>query len=142
MSTRYGEDQLNQRDSKRTRLFGSSMNFEDETGKRSSPYQSSTHLDYSQDRLAQLESQSEEQVGIMAEKLRSLKTLSLKMGDEIRGSNKTLDQLGDSFDTTSLKLKNTFSNMMEMAKRSRISIKTWLLIFALVILVFFWVWIT
>lgn len=77
----------------------------------------------------------------MGQRIQALKSLSLRMGDEIRGSNQTLDNLGDTFQDTTTKLKNTFSNMMIMAKKSRISIKTWLIIFFVVGLTFFWVWI-
>lgn len=109
---------------------------------RASPYDKGAHFDYSESRLSQLESQSEEHIGSMTQKVKALKALSMKMGDEIRGSNHTLNSLGDTFENTSKKLKNTFGSMMEMAKRSRISIKTWLLIFFLVAILFFWVWIT
>lgn len=107
-----------------------------------SPYGNDNKFDYSQSTLAQLESQSDEQVGQMGQKIKALKSLSLKMGDEIRNSNHSLNELGSTFENTRLKLKGTFDNMMIMAKRSRISIKTWLLIFFVVGLLFFLVWIT
>lgn len=78
-------------------------------------------------------------MGLMGQKIQALKSLSIRMGDEIRGSNHTLDQLGDTFENTAAKLKGTFKNMMVMAQKSRISIKMWLLIFFIVALFFFWV---
>lgn len=99
-------------------------------------------LDYSQATLAQLESQSSEQMSVMGQKLKALKHLSLKMGDEIRGSNDTVNNLNDTFQNTTVKLKSTFNNMMVMASRSGISIKMWLLIFFIVGCLFFWVWIS
>lgn len=123
-------------------MFGTpdgSSNLDDD---RSPAFGSTGKLDYSQSTLASLESQSEEQMGAMGQRIKALKSLSLRMGDEIRGSNQTIDQLGDTFHNTSAKLKRTFGNMMEMAKRSGISIKTWLIIFFIVGLLFFWVWIT
>lgn len=75
----------------------------------------------------------------MGQKIQALKTLSMKMGDEIRGSNHTLDQLGNTFESTAVKLKGTFKNMMAMAQKSGVSIKMWLLIFFVVGLFFFWV---
>lgn len=107
----------------------------------SSPYENNSKIDYSESSLARLESQNEEEVGIMSQKIQALKSLSLKMGDEIRGSNQTLDSLGDTFQRTSAKVKANLSNMLVMAKNSRISIKTWLIIFFIVGVLFFWVWI-
>lgn len=121
------------------RLFDSGVN-DQETGP-SSPYGSSTKIDYSEGSLARLESQNGEEMGIMSQKIQALKSLSLKMGDEIRGSNQTLDSLGDTFQRTATKVKSNLSNMLVMAKNSRISIKTWLVIFFVVGLLFFWVWI-
>lgn len=80
-------------------------------------------------------------MGLMGERIQALKSLSLKMGDEIRGSNQTLDSLGETFQQTATKVKNNLSNMLVMAKNSRIGIRTWLLIFFVVGLLFFWVWI-
>ncbi|EDO14766.1 hypothetical protein Kpol_312p4 [Vanderwaltozyma polyspora DSM 70294] len=138
MNNRYNNSNLHQRDSNRSQLFGPDV---DSSDGLKSPYET-TKLDYSQSTLAQLESQSEENMGVMGEKIKALKALSMKMGDEIRGSNKNLDNLEDTFGNASAKLKNTFDSMMVMAKNSRISIKTWLIIFFIVILLFFWVWIT
>lgn len=139
MSSRFDNSNLYQRDTSRTQLFGNSAL---ESVSRNSPYDNKGKLDYSQSTLAQLESQSEEQMGSMSQKIKALKSLSLRMGDEIRGSNGTLDQLDNTFQRTTTKLKQTYSNMMIMAKKSRISIKTWLGLFFFVFLLFFWVWIT
>lgn len=79
---------------------------------------------------------------IMGQKLKALKQLSLKMGDEIRGSSNTVNNLNNTFQNTTIKLKSTFNNMMEMASKSGVSVKTWLLIFFIVAIFFFWVWIT
>ncbi|KAL3232967.1 Protein transport protein BET1 [Nakaseomyces bracarensis] len=137
MSSRF-ESNVYQRDTSRTQLFGNTGLDTD----KSSPYDNQGKLDYSQSTLAQLESQSEEQMGSMSQKIKALKSLSLRMGDEIRGSNGTLDQLDNTFQRTTTKLKQTYKDMMVMAKKSRISIKTWLAVFFFVFLLFFWVWIT
>lgn len=107
----------------------------------SSPYGNTGKIDYSQGSLARLESQNEEGMSLMGERIQALKSLSLKMGDEIRGSNQSLDNLSETFQQTASKVKNNLTNMLVMAKNSRISIKTWLLIFAFVGILFFWVWI-
>lgn len=127
------DQSLHQRDNTRTRLFDTNFN------QPASPYAQPKKTDYSQSSLAQLVSQSEQDVGVMGQKIQALKNLSVRMGDEIRGSNHTLDQLGDTFENTTMKLKGTFKNMMVMAKKSKISIKTWLLIFFVVGIFFFWV---
>lgn len=108
----------------------------------SSPYGKGPRFDYTQSTMAQLESQSDEQMGQMGQRIQALKSLSLRMGDEIRSGNHSLNDLGSTFENTKEKLKGTFNNMMDMAKRSKVSIKTWLIIFALVGVLFFWVWIT
>lgn len=127
------DQSLHQRDNTRTRLFDTSFN------QPASPYAQPKKTDYSQSSLAQLESQGGEEASIMGRKIQALKSLSVKMGDEIRGSNHTLDQLGDTFENTTVKLKGTFRNMMVMAQKSRTSIKTWLLIFLVVAVFFVWV---
>ncbi|CCK70614.1 Bet1p KNAG_0E03570 [Huiozyma naganishii CBS 8797] len=139
MNSSYAEGTLYQRDQSRTQLFGSRDNVNSDPP--SSAYDTKSTMDYSQSRLAQLESQSEEHMGLMNQKVKALKSLSLRMGDEIRGSNQTLTNLGHTFEGTTAKLKNTFTNMMTMAGKSRITIKMWLAIFSIVGLLFFWVWV-
>lgn len=134
--------ELTQRDGSRTQLFGGG-----DFGNYQQPKPSSlsdrlpSNFDYSQASLSQLESQSEMQMGLMSEKINALKSLSIRMGDEIRGSNNTLDQLGNTFEQTGTKLKKNFKKMMIMAKNSRIPLKTWLIIFGILVLLFFYVWI-
>ncbi|OEJ81924.1 Protein transport protein BET1 [Hanseniaspora osmophila] len=99
-------------------------------------------LDYNGSMLSQLESQSEEQMSIMGTKVKQLKNLTTKMGDEIRSSNSTVSQLGETFEGTSLKLKKTFNKMMIMASKSRIPLRTWFLIFVVIGFLFFYVWVT
>lgn len=127
------DQSLHQRDSTRTRLFDTGFN------QPASPYAQPKRADYSQSSLAQLESQSEQDASVMGQKIQALKNLSTRMGDEIRGSNQTLNQLGDTFESTAMKLGATFKNMMVMAQKSRISFKMWLLIFFIVGIFFFWV---
>ncbi|ODQ61657.1 hypothetical protein WICANDRAFT_75863 [Wickerhamomyces anomalus NRRL Y-366-8] len=124
--------QLHQRE--RTSLF-------DQPQRVSSPYDKQTKADYNESELSHLESQNDDEMGVMSTKIQQLKGLSLRMGEEIRGSNKTLEELGNSFDQLGTRLKNTFNRMLVMAKRSGISIKTWFFLFVFVILFFFWVWI-
>ncbi|SMN17726.1 similar to Saccharomyces cerevisiae YIL004C BET1 Type II membrane protein required for vesicular transport between the endoplasmic reticulum and Golgi complex [Maudiozyma saulgeensis] len=144
MSSRHTEDSLYQRDNARTQLFGTIVDRKPANGDdySASPYAKNTKFDYDENTLSQLESQSDEQMGQMGKRIQALKSLSLRMGDEIKNGNHSLNDLGSTFENTKVKLKDTFGNMMDMAKRSRISIKTWLLIFSFVGIMFFWVWIT
>ncbi|SCV05973.1 LANO_0H19262g1_1 [Lachancea nothofagi CBS 11611] len=131
---------LHQRDNgSRTQLFDSK--YDNLSGRASSPYEKGGNLDFSQSTLSNLENQSDRHVSAMSEKLNALKSLSLKMGEEIRGSNDTVDKLGNVFEGTSKRLKRTYRDMMKMAGSSRIPMKTWLIIFFVVFLFFFWVWI-
>lgn len=139
---RYTAGSLNQRDQSRTQLFGSFKEQEETPVSAYGNGNNKSKFDYSQSSLAQLESQSTDQMNIMGQKLKALKHLSLKMGDEIRGSNETVNNLNDTFHNTTVKLKSTFNNMMDMASRSGVSIKIWLLIFFVVAVLFFWVWIS
>lgn len=76
----------------------------------------------------------------MAQKLSQLKELSIKMGEEIRGSNKVLDSVGNQFGELQVTLKNTWNRMMVMAQRSGIPYKVWLAFFGVLVLMFWFVW--
>ncbi|BAO41048.1 Protein transport protein BET1 [Kluyveromyces marxianus] len=146
MSSNYGgfQGDLTQRDASRTQLFDGAdfSKYQQRQQKPTSSFEkSSSGIDYSQATLSQLESQSDEQMNMMSQKIHALKSLSLRMGDEIRGSNQTLDQLGNVFEQTTNRLKRTFKNMMVMAQKSGVSIKTWLIIFGGLTLLFFYIWI-
>lgn len=145
MSSNYngdGSGGLTQRDASRTQLFSGADFAKYKQPRPTSPFdQPGGKIDYSQASLSQLESQSDEHMGMMSEKINALKNLSVRMGDEIRGSNQTLDQLGNVFDQTSARLKRTFKKMMVMAQNSRVPLKTWLIIFGVLIMLFFYVWI-
>ncbi|SCU88982.1 LADA_0E13058g1_1 [Lachancea dasiensis] len=141
MSYLNQDNALHQRDNgSRTHLFDSK--YDKMNGRASSPYDKGGNLDFSQSILSNLEDQSDRHVSAMSEKLGRLKTLSLRMGDEIRGSNDTVEKLGEVFEGTSKRLQRTYRDMMAMAGRSKISLKTWLIIFLIVSLLFFWVWIS
>ncbi|ODV73269.1 Bet1p CYBJADRAFT_162653 [Cyberlindnera jadinii NRRL Y-1542] len=121
------------RQNKRTALF-------DAPPRVASPYDKPEQRDYSASRIAQMESQSEEQTNVMAQKISQLKDLSLKMGEEIRSSNKVLDQVGNQFEQLQGTLKRTWNRMLVMAQRSGIPYKVWLGFFAVLFLMFWYVW--
>lgn len=100
-------------------------------------------VDYNESLLNQLESQNDEDISSMHVKLKKLKNLSLKMNDEIDFSNnEIINNLNGTFGDTVTKLKNVMGKAKDMADRSRISFKTWLIIFCFVFLLFFYIWIT
>ncbi|PHH78027.1 hypothetical protein CDD82_3257 [Ophiocordyceps australis] len=95
---------------------------------------------YSDAVLNELESQNDAQVvGIMG-KVKTLKDMTMAIGDEIRESSALADKMNDSFDSTRLRLRGTMNRMLLMAQRTGISWRVWLAFFAAVILLFIYVW--
>ncbi|XBW38522.1 hypothetical protein QEN19_004111 [Hanseniaspora menglaensis] len=98
-------------------------------------------IDYSESLLNQLESQNDEEISSMHLKLKKLKNLSLKMNDEIDFSNnQVINNLNGTFGDTVDKLKNVMGKAKDMADKSRISFKTWLMVFFFVFLLFIYIW--
>ncbi|KAH3684349.1 hypothetical protein WICPIJ_004677 [Wickerhamomyces pijperi] len=109
----------------------------------SSPYNQTSSLnrpDFSESQLSSLESQNDEEMSTMFTKIKSLKSLSEKMGVEINSSNSLINDVNDQFGQLQGTLKKTWNKMLIMAKRSGISWKVWLGVFGVVILMFFIVW--
>ncbi|ANZ73086.1 BA75_01699T0 [Komagataella pastoris] len=132
MFSRYSSN-LHQRDN-RSSLF--------ET-RSASPYDDApSKKDYKASLLSQLESQNEDELTTMSEKVLMLKNLGSRMGDEIKNSQLNIDDLHSTMTNTQTRLKNTFKRMMVMAKKTGISWKLWLLFFFLVWLWFFFVWLS
>ncbi|KAK9453330.1 hypothetical protein V1511DRAFT_512964 [Dipodascopsis uninucleata] len=96
---------------------------------------------YSDYVMSQLESQNDNELDNLTAKVRILKDITTKIGDEVRDSSKFMQNLENGFDSTRVRLKGTYNRMMRMAERSGISWKVWLGFFAFVFLMFFWVWI-
>jgi blocked-early-in-transport protein 1 len=66
--------------------------------------------------------------------------LTLKIGDEIRGSTALAHSINDDFDSTSSRLKGTMNRMLRMAERTGIGWRVWAGFFAAVIFLFWYVW--
>ncbi|VVT43996.1 uncharacterized protein SAPINGB_P000250 [Magnusiomyces paraingens] len=79
--------------------------------RQESPYQSDSVMD-------SLESQNDVQIEGLSAKVKLLKDLTVKIGDEVRDSNKLLSDLENSFEGARTKLKMTFNRMIIMADRS------------------------
>lgn len=118
---------------KRTALF-------DAPQRVASPYDKTATRDLTAAQISAMESQSETEANTMAQKISQLKNLSLRMGDEIRGSNKVLDQVGNQFEELQVTLKNTWNRMLVMAQRSGIPYKVWLGFFGVLFFMFWYVW--
>ncbi|KAG9949973.1 putative BET1 v-SNARE, partial [Aureobasidium melanogenum] len=90
--------------------------------------------------LSELESQNDEQVSEMSKKVGMLKDLTLRIGDEIRDSTALAEKMNDQFSNTSNKLKGTMNRMLRMAQSTGVGWKVWLIFFAFVIFLFWYVW--
>lgn len=91
--------------------------------------------------LDHLEAQNENaQTSLLTSKVSQLKQLSIAIGDEIRESSSLAQSINDSFENTSVRLKGTMRRMLRMAERTGVGWKVWLGFFALVWLIFVYVW--
>ncbi|KAF2274292.1 uncharacterized protein EI97DRAFT_435378 [Westerdykella ornata] len=95
---------------------------------------------YSAAVLEELESQNEEQVGVLVGKVRELKNLTHLIGDEIRSSSALADKMNDQFERSRARLRGTMTRMLRMAERTGVGWKVWLIFFACVVLLLWWVW--
>ncbi|KAG6100308.1 hypothetical protein E4U30_004897 [Claviceps sp. LM220 group G6] len=95
---------------------------------------------YSDAVLNELESQNDEQVAGILGKVRTLKSMTVAIGDEIRESSALAEKMNDSFYSTRLRLQGTMNRMLLMAERTGVGWKVWLLFFAAVGMLFFYVW--
>ncbi len=68
------------------------------------------------------------------------KQITVKIGDEVRDSNKLLSDMENNFETAKVKLRGTFNRMIRMAERSGVGWRAWLALFGFIFLIFFFVW--
>ncbi|OAQ60964.1 ER-golgi SNARE complex subunit Bet1 [Pochonia chlamydosporia 170] len=158
MSQRFGASSLHQRDSRSALFEGYDDHNHSQTPREYSPnpyspsyayakanggYRSATpnkRGQYSDAVLNELESQNDEQVAGILGKVRTLKDMTVAIGDEIRESSALADKMNDAFDSTRVRLRGTMNRMMVMAERTGVGWKVWLLFFAAVGMLFFYVW--
>ncbi|PVI08678.1 hypothetical protein DM02DRAFT_608043 [Periconia macrospinosa] len=95
---------------------------------------------YSAQALEELESQNEEQVGVLTGKVKMLKDLTVAIGDEIRTSTTLADKMNDQFEASRLKIRGTMTRMLRMAEKTGVGWKVWVGFFAVVIVLFWYVW--
>jgi blocked-early-in-transport protein 1 len=67
--------------------------------------------------------------------------MTVAIGDEIRESSALAEKMNDSFDGTRHRLKGTMNRMLVMAQKTGVGWKVWLLFFAAVGFLFFYVWV-
>ncbi|KAF2710906.1 hypothetical protein K504DRAFT_403906 [Pleomassaria siparia CBS 279.74] len=111
---------------------GTSPSFRPATPNRRGQYSSAV--------LDELESQNDEQVGVLTGKVKMLKDLTTLIGTEIRDSTTLAETMNDSFENSRLKLKGTMTRMLRMADKTGVGWKVWLGFFAAVIFLFWYVW--
>lgn len=68
------------------------------------------------------------------------KKMTVAIGDEIRDSSALADKMNDTYDMTRVRIRGTMNRMKVMAQRTGVGWKVWLLFFAAVGMLFFYVW--
>lgn len=142
MSSRYSNGGgAHQRDL-RTQLFSTPQRSQTPPLRTASPYESvkSQTAKHTESMLLTLESQNDEELDSMGQKVAMLKNLGVRMGTEINKSIKLNDEITDSFEKGTVMLKKTFNRMIVMSQRAGITWRMWLTVFLIVGLWFFWVW--
>ncbi|TEY70410.1 hypothetical protein BOTCAL_0104g00210 [Botryotinia calthae] len=96
---------------------------------------------YSDAVLNELESQNNDQVeGIMG-KVRQLKSMTIAIGDEIRESSALAEKMNDNFEGARVRIRGTMNRMLIISQKTGVCWKVWILFFAAVFGLFFWVWV-
>jgi len=96
---------------------------------------------YSASVLEELESQNETtQTTLLSSKVSQLKQLTMAIGDEIRDSSAFAEQMNQSFENTSVRLKGTMRRMLRMAEKTGVGWRVWLGFFVAVFFLFAYVW--
>jgi len=90
--------------------------------------------------MLHLESQNNEEMDNMSQKVAMLKTLGLKMGTEINKSIKLNDEITNSFEKGKTTLKNTYNKMVLMSQRAGITWRMWLVVLLVVVIFFTYAW--
>lgn len=86
--------------------------------------------------LNQLEQQNDDQIDGLSAKVRVLRDLSVRIGDEVRDSSSLLQSMEGGFETARNSVKSVMTRMIRTADQSGISWRSWLGLFAIVALCF------
>lgn len=87
----------------------------------------------------QLESQHDEQFSQLSSKITMLKDLTSRIGSEVKEGNGLLGKLEDRFDGARVTVRNTMGRMIRSADKSGVSWRSWLALFGIIILCFWFV---
>lgn len=83
-----------------------------------------------------LEKQNDEQVASLSEKMKTLKEVSLLIGEEMRNQNKFLDEMDDDMHSTRTMLGTTMNKLGVMMQTQGGSVMWILIIFILLVFIF------
>lgn len=139
MSSRYSAGAgAHQRDL-RTQLFGSSPKPQ---SRSASPYDSTpaNTAKHQEAYMLHLESQNNDEMDSMSQKVAMLKNLGVKMGTEINKSIKLNDDITNSFEKGTTTLKNTYNRMIVMSQKAGITWRMWLTVLLIVVVFFTYAW--
>lgn len=95
---------------------------------------------YSDAVLSELESQNDDEIGVLTGKVRMLKDITMAIGTEIRESTSLAESMNDSFDNTRVRLRGTMNRMLRMAEKTGVGWRVWLGFFFVVGVLFWYVW--
>ncbi|CAI5759053.1 unnamed protein product [Candida verbasci] len=143
MTSRYSAAGSSHQRDLRTQLFNNPIGIRTPSrtpSRTSSPYENQQQSRYDESLLNTLESQNDDEMSSMGQKVTMLKNLGEKMGIEINKSNKLNDNITNSFESGKVTLKNTYNKMIVMSQRAGISFKMWLVVFGIVFIWFFYIW--
>ncbi|EGV59954.1 hypothetical protein CANTEDRAFT_131855 [Yamadazyma tenuis ATCC 10573] len=144
MSYRYSAGASTHQRDLRTQLFSSANGLTKTPSRVGSPYDKVTPASakHNESYLSSLESQNNEELDNMSQKVAMIKNLGVKMGSEINKSIKLNDNIAENMERGKVTLKNTYNRMVVMSERAGINCKSWFVVFFIVFLWFFYVWIT
>lgn len=95
---------------------------------------------YSDSVLQSIESQNDEKIDGLTAKIRILKDISSKIGEEVKDSTNLLANMEEGFDNARLKVKNTMNRLIQTSREHGIGWRAWLGFFVFIWFCFFIVW--
>lgn len=141
-SSRYAAGQAHQRE--RTQLFANASPYTPSQMMRPETPNAAGGAEpagsYSDSFLDHLESQHDEQISGLTSKVRMLKDISLKIGEEARASSTVLSSLEDGFESARVTVRSTMTRMVRSVREGGVSCSNWIFLFALTWVCFFIVW--
>jgi blocked-early-in-transport protein 1 len=90
--------------------------------------------------LDSLEGQNDEMIEGLSARVRILKDVTVKIGEEIRDSSNFMDTMNENFANTRVYLGGTVRRMQRMAERQGVGWFAFMMFLCLVFLIFLWVW--